>query len=122
MPHRTILYVEDNVLVLLAVRDSLELEGWRVETCSDGLAALARIENEAHYDLLLFDNELPGLSGIELAVRARALAHRRRTPVVIISASECEPEARRAGADLFLRKPGDISRLHEALARLLDGR
>jgi CheY-like chemotaxis protein len=118
-PRGTILYAEDHAAVRLAVRDALEAEGWRVEACADGLSALARVEGGERYDLLLFDNELPGVSGIELTERARALAHRRETPVVIISASEYTREARRAGADLFLRKPDDISRIQDAISHLL---
>jgi CheY-like chemotaxis protein len=122
MPRRTILYAEDHATVRLAVRDRLELEGWTVEACADGGSALAAMLGEASYDLLLFDNEMPGLSGLELTERARTLAHRRETPVVIISASEYEQEARRAGADLFLRKPDDITRIAERIARLLERR
>ena len=63
------------------------------------------------YTLLIFDNRLPGVSGLELARRARLLVHRRSTPVVIISASEVRAEALHAGADVFLRKPEDIALL-----------
>lgn len=122
MPRRTILYAEDHATVRLAVRDRLEMAGWTVEACADGSAALAAILSETHYDLLLFDNELPGLSGLELTERTRTLAHRRETPVVVISASECALEARRAGADLFLRKPDDIRRIAKRIACLLEGR
>ena len=72
-----------------------------------------------HYDLLLFDNELPHINGIELIRRARQLPHRRRTPVVMLSASDVEAEAWRAGVDAFLRKPDDIGRLTEMVTRLL---
>lgn len=121
MPHATILYVEDNELVRLAVKETLELEGWRVETCADGRAAVALIEGEGLYDVLMFDNDLPGVSGVELAGRVRALAHRRGTPVVVVSAGECEAEAMDAGASLFLRKPNDIACIGERVARLLAG-
>lgn len=63
------------------------------------------------YALLIFDNILPGLSGLELARRARSLAHRRHTPVVIVSASEVRAEAVAAGADVYLRKPQDVGLL-----------
>jgi CheY-like chemotaxis protein len=122
MPRRTILYAEDHATVRLAVRDRLEMAGWTVEACADGRVALAALLSEARYDLLLFDNDLPGLSGLELTERARTLAHRRETPVVVISASECALEARRAGADLFLRKPDDIGRIAELIARLFERR
>jgi CheY-like chemotaxis protein len=114
-----ILFAEDNEAVRLALKETLELEGWRVEACADGRAALALLEGEGNYDLLLFDDEMPGVSGLELTRRARGLAHRRRTPVVVVSASEVGAEASRAGADAFLRKPDDMRSVAATVARLL---
>jgi two-component system chemotaxis response regulator CheY len=114
-----ILHVEDSRQLAEAVKETLAEEGWTVETCSDGVEALHQLAGEMHYDLLLFDNELPGASGIELVRRARGLSHRRKTPIIMFSASDCEANARRAGVDAFLRKPQDIARLVETVARLL---
>jgi CheY-like chemotaxis protein len=107
----TILYAEDHATVRLALKETLEQEGWRVEACADGISALARLEGGESYALLVFDNDLPGVDGIELTRRARSLAHRRSTPVVIVSASEVRTEALTAGADVFLRKPQDVGLL-----------
>jgi CheY-like chemotaxis protein len=114
-----ILHVEDNRQLAGAVKETLEEEGWTVETSADGVEALHQLAGETHYDVLLFDNELPGASGIELVRRARGLSHRRQTPIIMFSASDCEASARRAGVDAFLRKPQDIARLVETVARLL---
>jgi DNA-binding response OmpR family regulator len=122
MPHATILYVEDDRFVSSAVRDLLEAEGYAVECCADGHAALNRIAGGARYDLLLLDEDLPGVSGLELARYARRLARHSRTPIIMLSAGEHAVEARRAGADVFLRKPEGASRLLETVRRLLDGR
>lgn len=116
----TILHVEDNGLVADAVKETLELEGWQVVACADGKRALNEALGDAPLDLLLLDNNLPGLSGVELLRRVRSLPHRRDTPVVIISATECEEEALSAGADAFLRKPQDILALVETITRLLE--
>lgn len=118
----TILYVEDNKALSSAMKNTLESEGWSVETCEDGTAALSVTESSDHYDLLLFDNDLPGVSGMELVRRARQLQHRRHTPIVMFSATDCATESRRAGADAFLRKPEDILVITEVIARLLAGK
>jgi len=115
----TILFVEDNRLVADAIRDTLEFEGWRVEAYPDGASALGVVEGEDHFDLLLLDEDLPGVSGLELARRARSLPHRQATPVVIISANDCRTAARDAGADAFLKKPQDILALVPTITRLL---
>ena len=115
----TILHVEDSKAVSDAVRDTLESEGWAVEVCADGGNALDKLAGGAHYDLLLIDHDLPGASGVEIALYARSVAHRRQTPILMFSASDCEAAAREAGADAFLRKPEDFPIVVETAARLL---
>jgi CheY-like chemotaxis protein len=114
-----ILQVEDNETVAAMMQETLESEGWQVEACADGREALERVKSEAHYDLLLLDYDLPGLNGIELLQGARALAHRRAIPVIVLSGTAVEEEVIRAGANAFLRKPEDISSVVEAIAQLL---
>lgn len=104
----TILYAEDHRLVAEAVKETLEAEGWRVVLCYDGGVALRRMASEASYALLIFDNHLPNVNGVELVRYARQLPHREHTPIVMLSASEIEEEARAAGVDAFLRKPDDV--------------
>jgi two-component system response regulator ChvI len=89
----TILHAEDDRLVADAVRQALEAEGWHVVTRTDGASALEELASPARYDLLVTDNELPGLTGLDLTFRARALKHRGRLPVVMLTASDCEGEA-----------------------------
>jgi CheY-like chemotaxis protein len=120
MPHVTILCADDNQVLRLALKDMFELQGWCVEPCEDGLSALRKIEGSAHYALLLLGNQLPGANGLELTRRARALAHRRHTPIVIFSASEIGTEARSAGANAFLKKPDDLGKVIETVSRMLD--
>jgi CheY-like chemotaxis protein len=116
----TILFVEDNKVVADAIRDTLELEGWRVEACFEGASALKKVEGRDHFDLLLLDEDLPSVSGLELTNRARRLPHRERTPIIIFSATNRETAAREAGADAFLKKPQDILALVPTITRLLN--
>jgi CheY-like chemotaxis protein len=116
-----ILHVEDTRLVADAVKETLEMEGWHVEICPDGSGAVARIEGEEHFDLLLVDQDLPDMTGLDIARRAKQLPHRRSLPVVILSGSDYHAaDARRAGADALLKKPGGMKSLVETIARLLD--
>jgi two-component system chemotaxis response regulator CheY len=116
----TILHVEDHRIVADAVGETLELEGWRVVTCTDGAVAVRRLASDARYDLLMFDNHLPNVNGIELVRHARGLTHRQRTPIIMLSASNGEQDARAAGADAFLRKPQDIGKIVGTIKRLLN--
>lgn len=115
----SLLHVEDDESVADVVKDTLELEGWTVELIRDGAAALQRLQSGADYDLLIFDNELPDMSGVELIRQTRQIPHRQQTPIIMLSASDVELEARRAGANAFLKKPGEITVIAETIARLL---
>jgi tetratricopeptide (TPR) repeat protein len=115
----TILHVEDSRMVAAAVRDTLQLEGWRVVTCEDGSAGIRLIMGNEHYDVLLVDYDLPFVNGLSLVRRARKLPHRQRTPIIMLSANNCEREAREAGVDAFLRKPEDVLKLAQTIARLI---
>jgi DNA-binding response OmpR family regulator len=114
-----ILHVEDEAMVADTVKEILEMEGWAVETCREATHALKLLQGETHYDVLIFDNKLPDVSGVELIRRARQMPHRQHTPIIMLSASDIEKEARRAGATAFLKKPDDMHAIAETIAQLL---
>jgi CheY-like chemotaxis protein len=114
-----ILYVGQNRMLLQTVRDVLEFAGWYVKPCSDDGYAVAYVEGEEHFDLLLIDHDSGGFSGLSLTERARRQPHRRETPIVLISLQDLADEARRAGADAFLRKPNNLIELVDTIRRLL---
>lgn len=74
---RTVLVAEDEILVLMLLADALEEEGFRVVSASNGdeaLQAMESVEREGgHVDVLFTDVNMPGIDGLELARRARAL-------------------------------------------------
>ncbi|MDQ3908700.1 MAG: response regulator, partial [Acidobacteriota bacterium] len=74
MHHASILYAEDDALLRQAITELLEEAGYSVEACADGEAALGSLTSAARYDLLLFDNELPFVSGAQLTRHARGVA------------------------------------------------
>jgi CheY-like chemotaxis protein len=117
-----ILYVEQNRMLLQTVRDVLEFAGWYVKPCSDEGYAVAYVESQEHFDLLLIDHDFRGFSGLKLTERARQQQHCRETPIVLISLEDITEEARRAGADAFLRKPNNLIEPVDTINRLLAAR
>ncbi len=115
----TILHAESSRAIAEMVKEKLERKGWKVVTCEDGTSALNTIRSRAHYDLLLFDYDLPQVNGLELVRRARRLSHRQRMPIILLSATDCEREAWRAGVNAFLRKPQDVPKITNTITRLL---
>jgi CheY-like chemotaxis protein/tetratricopeptide (TPR) repeat protein len=116
----SILHVEDNEQIANLVRELFVGEECVVELCADGYGALEKLTGNNHYDILIVDNDLPGLSGIELVERARKMRHRNRTPIVMLSGSDCETEAWSVGVQAFLRKPEQVSELPSTINRLLE--
>lgn len=114
-----ILHVEDSEIVARVVKEVLELRDWQVERYADGLAGQEALRSNAYYDLLIFDFELPGPDGLELVRLARQLPHRQHIPIIMLSAGFQSTEARAAGVDAFLSKPGDILVLADTVKDLL---
>jgi CheY-like chemotaxis protein len=59
-----ILHVEDNEMVVAMVKEMLEDQGWQIQTCADGNAAIEKISGEDEYDLLPVDYDLPGSTAV----------------------------------------------------------
>lgn len=117
----SILHIEDHKVVARLIQNTLGAEGMEVDSCTSGTAALEILKGGAPYDAIIVDNSLPGLSGLELILRMKSMAHRRSTPIIMFSGDDCEKEAWRAGVSAFLRKPEDIEQVPSTIARLLEG-
>jgi CheY-like chemotaxis protein/tetratricopeptide (TPR) repeat protein len=115
----SILHVEDNKVVARLIQDTLGAEGMHVDSCISGATALDVLKGEAPYDAIIVDNNLPGLSGLELVLRVRSMDRRRNTPIIMLSGDDIEKEAWRAGVNEFLRKPKDVDRVSSTIERLL---
>ena len=117
---RVILYLEDNERLQELIRDVLEFAGWHVKPSPDSVLSWAMLDcTKEHFDLLLLDHEIRGISGLELTRRVRRMSHRKGTPIILISLEDLTEEAREAGADAFLRKPNNLIELVDTIRRLL---
>jgi DNA-binding response OmpR family regulator len=110
----SVLIVEDDPLISDVVRLGLRYEGFAVEVCADGLAAL-RLAEQLRPDAVVVDWMLPGMEGIELVKRLRAFGE---PSVVMLTAKDALADrvaGLEAGADDYLVKPFQFE---ELLARL----
>ena len=110
----TILVVEDEVSYQEALLAGLTREGYHVELSSDGVDALRRFA-DGRPDLVLLDLLLPGISGLEVCRRMRAIAP---VPIIVVSALNSEADvvvALELGAEDYIAKP---YRLRELVARI----
>jgi two-component system, OmpR family, alkaline phosphatase synthesis response regulator PhoP len=112
---RSILILEDNETLALGLRNSLEIEGYKVECVTDGNDGLAWLEQH-NPDLVVLDLMLPGLNGFEVLRRYRARGG--SAAVLILSARDQEVDkvqGFRIGADDYVVKPVGVL---EFLARV----
>jgi DNA-binding response OmpR family regulator len=100
----TLLFIEDDDQIRLALSLALEDEGYQVVQAADGTAGLAAFaEREA--DLVLLDLRLPDRSGFDVC---RALRARSIVPIIIITAQTDTYDmvaGLEAGADDYVTKP-----------------
>ncbi|GGX14114.1 DNA-binding response regulator [Pigmentiphaga litoralis] len=116
---KRVLIVEDDTHIAELLRMHLHDEGYQVEHAADGTAGLRLLE-ESGWDALVLDLMLPGIDGLELCRRARAMA--RYTPIIIISARSSEVHrilGLEIGADDYLAKPFSMLELVARVKALL---
>ena len=120
--NKRVLIVEDDLHIAELLRMHLRDEGYVVEHAADGHAGLRELER-SHWDALVLDLMLPGIDGLEICRRARAMA--RYTPIIIISARSSEVHrilGLELGADDYLAKPVQprvlLARIKALLRRL----
>jgi len=109
-----ILVVEDDAALSRFLELELTHEGYSVHIAGDGQTGLRDALSEA-WDAVLLDVMLPGLSGLEVCRRLRAVS---KVPVIMLTARDAVPDrvsGLDAGADDYLVKPFAIE---ELLARL----
>ncbi len=110
----SILVVDDEREIVRALQRSLTARGYTVFTASSGEEAVEMVA-KMHPDLLLLDLLLPGMSGLEVCRRVRAVSN---VPIIVLSVKNSERdkvEALDLGADDYVAKPFGMK---EVLARV----
>ena len=105
MPGELILLVDDEASIRQLAQMYLERDGFRVETASDGFAALAQTDR-LQPALIVLDLMLPGLDGLEVCRTLRAA----NNPVAILMLTARDDDVDKIvglemGADDYLTKP-----------------
>lgn len=102
-----VLAVDDDPLFLVLIGELLGAEGLEVETLDDA-AALWTTLQRFEPDLLLLDNDMPGVDGVSLCRAIRSDERWSRLPIVFLSGTTSGEAVRAmfsAGADDFVSKP-----------------
>ncbi len=114
-----LLLVEDEIELAEPLSELLERDGHSVALAYDGTGAWELIASQT-YDLIILDWMLPGVPGIELCRRLRALGQ--SVPVLLLTAKDTidnKVEGFEAGADDYLVKPFELRELSARVRALL---
>lgn len=116
---KRVLIVEDDPHIAELLRMHLHDEGYAVVHAADGHAGVRELER-GNWDALILDLMLPGVDGLDICRRARAMT--RYTPIIIISARSSEVHrilGLELGADDYLAKPFSVLELVARVRALL---
>jgi CheY-like chemotaxis protein len=117
----TILIVEDYSVTQRVLSLTLRNNGYSVVVAEHGLAALARLEEEA-VDLALVDIAMPEMDGLTLLKRLREDPRFQSLPIIMLSASGQDEDrvlATELGANGFLSKPASSRELIETVSKFV---
>ena len=120
----TILVVDDSATMLMSLKTTLSLNGFQVETANNGLSALDKLSGEIKPDLIITDINMPGMGGLELIGKVRALASFRFLPILTLtteSETSTRTEGKRLGATGWLVKPVSGNDLVKVIKQVLPG-
>jgi CheY-like chemotaxis protein len=112
-PRRKVLVADDVPANRALVASFLKSLDFTLAEAGDGLQAI-EMAQALHPDLIVMDNRMPVMGGLEATRSLREHAEFARVPIIAISASAAPADRERtlsAGADAFLAKPLDLDEL-----------
>jgi CheY-like chemotaxis protein len=116
-----VLVVDDHATNLRLIGGVLESQGYSHLTADNGETALRLLE-QAQFDLVLLDIQMPGLSGTEVAKRIRANPKTSSLKLIAVTALAMPGDREEilcAGFDGYVAKPFKIPELLEAIREVL---
>ena len=116
----TVLVVDDEKRIRDGCQKALSLEGFEVTSVESGNKALQMIE-EQHYDIILLDLMMPGISGMEVLSHCKTL-HPDSVIIVITGYATLEHaiEAMKNGAFDFISKPFSPEELRNVVSKAIE--
>jgi DNA-binding response OmpR family regulator len=102
-----ILVIDDDDIMLKAIKNILNKDGFNVVTATDGKEAFELLDHTV-YDIVITDLMLPHANGLEVVGRLRHNEMSRNVGIIVVSSvgnEETITEAFRLGADDYLKKP-----------------
>lgn len=118
-----LLVVDDEESICFSMREYFSQHGYKVDTAHE-IEEVEGLIKETEYQVIIQDLRLgmdPRPDGIEIIKLVHE--HNPETRIVVLTSygsPEAEAEARRAGADAFLRKPKPLSQVAQVIQGLIE--
>ena len=119
-----ILVVDDSATMVLSLKTTLTMNGFEVETASNGQAALDKLKSGIKPNLIVTDVNMPVMGGLEMMGKVRALPGFRFIPILTLtteSEAAKRDEGKRLGATGWLVKPVAGNDLVKVIKQVLPG-
>lgn len=118
---KTILAVDDSVTMLQTISLSLEKEGYKVITASDGVEGLKVLKAGEKFDVIITDVNMPNMDGIALTAEIRKLEKYKFTPIIVLTTESQvgkKEDGKQAGATGWIVKPFKPEQLVSVVRRV----
>lgn len=107
---KKVFIADDDGSILEVLKIILDRAGYKTETTLNGKTLLNNLPIDS--DLILLDIRMSGIDGLIICKHLKSLDATREIPIIMVSAvPELERLAKEAGADDFLEKPFNMSKL-----------
>lgn len=116
---KSILVVDDEMVVVEITKRKLEDRGYEVQTAGDGNEAFMSLKAKIP-DLILLDIQMPNMNGYTFIMEKSKIPDYVNVPVVVLTAyNEMEPLFRRHGVKDYLLKPLKLQVLIDKVAEIV---
>ena len=118
---KMVLTVDDSASIRQMVAFTLKSAGYDVIEAADGNAGLAQAKSN-NVQLVLTDQNMPGIDGLTLIKSLRALPNFKTTPILMLtteSSDAMKSQGRAAGVIGWLVKPFDPQKLLEVVRKVI---
>jgi len=114
-----IMIIEDDEEMRSLLKDFFEEEGFEIDSVSNGVDALRKLSKD-HFDIVITDIRMPGLTGLDILPRIRRL--KPEIPIIVMTAYGSDDLRRRSlerGATIYLEKPIHLSKLRRLIREMV---
>jgi two-component system chemotaxis response regulator CheY len=118
---KTILAVDDSASIRQMVAFTLKSSGYEVVEAVDGMDGLEKAKSKT-FNLILTDQNMPRMDGLNLIKNLRAMAQYKSTPILMLtteSSDAMKAQGKAAGATGWLVKPFDPQKLVDVVKKVI---